>query len=78
MNLKKARQQVKKRERPTHITAKRLLISAFSKMLGAIGFSHGHDIVPGRKFYLPGEASDVMNSTRQFMQHLAIRLEEKT
>jgi hypothetical protein len=39
-------------------------------------FSHGHDIVPDRKLYLPGEASDVMNSTRQFMQHLASRLKE--
>lgn len=39
--------------------------------------SHGHEIERGRKLYLAGETTDIMNNTRLFMQHLAKRLKEK-
>ena len=37
---------------------------------------HGREIAPDRKFYLVGEATDIMNSTRHFMRHLSKRCAE--
>jgi hypothetical protein len=38
--------------------------------------SHGHEVATDRKFYLAEETSDIMDNTRQFMQHLAKKMKE--
>lgn len=38
--------------------------------------SHGNNVAPNRKFYLEGETTDIMNSAKLFMQHLAKRIKE--
>lgn len=38
--------------------------------------SHGNNVAPNREFYLEGETTDIMNSAKLFMQHLAKRIKE--